>query len=191
LPAGLSPNKLNELYHRSSSGILENHINDDLQDGKSYVFVERGGQWVCTIYIYLYDSKKGKIGHISLHINPENNNIKNLSGRLHVRNNKSRNRKYPFIIEQIYNNLQNTISIKLNTYPKIVDTLKEMSTTAINILTLYFNPKSDLYLSKHLTPNSDTQHPCLEIVKKNFEQSKQKKQTRKLLQITRKQHWKR
>lgn len=184
----LSPNKLNELYHRASSGILENHINENLQDGYSNVFVESGGLWICTIYIFLYNSKDNKLGHLSLHINPEDKKIKNLSGRLHLRNNISRNRKYPLIIQQITNNQQNSILIKLNSYPKIVDNLKQMANVAINILSTYFNPNSDLYLSKKITPNSNTQHTCLEKVRKNFGKSIK---SRKSLQSTRKKYWKR
>jgi hypothetical protein len=180
----LSPNKLNELYHRASSGLLQKHINEKLQDGYSVVILGKRN-FYCSIYIKLFTKDGKQIGHISLHLDPANKHIKTSNGRLHTCNNISTNRKYPLIIERIIDENQNSISMSLNTYPKIKNILYQMVNITLSILELYFNPRSELYLSNHLTPNSNSNHECSGYVIGQFNK------TRKKLQKTRKRYWKR
>jgi hypothetical protein len=161
----LTPKKLNEFYHRATTGVLMRHINTQLQSGYCTTRITNNNKnWPCSIYINLFNQQKIKIGHISLHIKPDNIQIQNQSGRLHTRNNRNKTLKYPLIIEQVYNNIQNTISIKLGTPSTIETELEQMINTINNVLSSYFDPKSKIYLSNKLTRNSKTIHDCLNYV---------------------------
>lgn len=184
----LTPKKLNELYHRAATGVLMRHINKQLQGGFCTTRITKNvnnKNWPCSIYINLFNQQKIKIGHISLHIKPDNKYIQNNSGRLHTCNNRNKRLKSSLIIEQVYNNIQNTISIKLGTSSIIEPELEQMINTINIVLSSYFDPKSKLYLSNKLTPISKTLHDCLNYVVNIMNR------TQTPIRNTRKQLWKR
>ena len=146
--------KLNEFLKRvdSSTRVLENHINQELEDGL-YCKVKFNSEKPeynqgiktnsCTqIVIEYYNSNNIRIGHTTFHLEPEKKNNQGnpiIFGRFHLRNN--RNKKLRYVLQlvrttsPVYNN-----SIKFSiSKPHINDELEICINKTIFILNKYFN----------------------------------------------------
>ena len=172
----MTPKKLNELLHRASGrdNILQRDINDKLKS-QNNVHVEvnlakeiEEGQEVCSLYIN-FINHNGKFGHITFHFDKKRNTKygkKNGLGRFHTKNN--RNNTGSFL--RVTKNSENTLIImSLSNYPSILRSdLKQCVDKSLEVLNLYFNPGSNLYLGRH-NPNVPlTDHLCLKRITKVF-----------------------
>ncbi len=157
----LTIKKLNELLHRvdSSTRFLENQINIQLNGFycKSNVYVNNINEY--SIYIHFFNQLNQQIGHLTMHLYPDNpskSNAKN--GRIHIKNNRnSKTLKYPIRFNRVNGNIRLSI-----TTPLIMkDDLRYCSDATIAILNTYFLPLSENYLSKPKTQYQRTHHRFL------------------------------
>jgi hypothetical protein len=172
----ITPRKLNELLHRASgkNSILQRDINDKLKPlniGRAEVNLAKEieeSQDVCSLYIN-FINHNGQFGHITFHFDKKRNTKyrkKNGLGRFHTKNN--RNNTGSFL--RVTRNSENTfIIMSLSNYPSILQSdLKQCVDKSLEVLNLYFNPGSNLYLGNH-NPNIPlTDHLCLKHITKVF-----------------------
>jgi hypothetical protein len=173
----MTPKKLNELLHRASgqNSILQRDINNKLKSlniGFAQVRLvqeldKQDGEEICSLYIN-FINQNGKFGHISFHFDTKRSIYKkNIVGRFHARNNRNNTRKYAFRINTNSNKSYITMSLsKFSANP--VPILKQFIDVSLEVLNLYFNPNSNLYLGRH-NPNVPlTDHLCLKRITKVF-----------------------
>jgi hypothetical protein len=152
--------KLNELLLRADKKILQNHINKELIDEYSIVYVKKNQSSECSIYIDYYDKKtKNKLGYISLHFYPQQRNRKtSKAGRIHVRN--SKNNPYTLRFNKDTND---ELIISLTKYSDTMSSsLKKAVNKTLILINLYFNEKSPYWLGN---PSfKDIWHPCFYVI---------------------------
>ncbi len=111
------------------------------------------GEEVCSLYINFKNHNNHKqFGHITFHFDKKRNTKykKNGLGRFYTKNN--RNNTGSFL--RVTRNSENTfITMTLSTYPSILQSdLKQCVDNSLEVLNLYFRPKSTSYLGIH-NPN--------------------------------------
>jgi hypothetical protein len=176
----MTPKKLNELLLRASgnNSILQRDINDKLKSlniGFAQVRLveeleKENGDEICSIYIN-FINQNGKFGHITFHFDTKRSIYKkNIVGRFHAKNNRNNTRKYAFRINTNSNKSYITMSLsKFSANP--VPDLKQCIDVSLEVLNLYFNPDSNLYLGIH-NPNVPlSDHPCLTRITKVLKRS--------------------
>jgi hypothetical protein len=168
----MTPKKLNELLLRASgkNSILQRDIYANLKGlniGRAEVNlakeIEEGAE-VCSLYIN-FINHNGQFGHITFHFDKKRNikyKKKNGLGRFHTKNN--RNTTGSFL--RVTRNSENSfITMSLSNYPSIIRSdLKQCVDKSLEVLNLYFNPDSNLYLGYH-NPNIPLKkHECLTCI---------------------------
>jgi len=123
----------------------------------------------CHIYINYLDSNGVQLGHLSLHIEPENKQISYINrkkGRIHFKNN-SKNKYYTVRFDMKESN-KNYI---INNYSSNTDLNNFMKATLI-VLKEYFDDKSSISLKLNRTGHrnnvnkiSKPLHPCFNTIK--------------------------
>jgi hypothetical protein len=136
-------NTLNELYRRATLGILKRDIHSRLKKGFT-VSVKKTPN--CHIYINFIKGNI-QIGHISLHIEPENKSFHRTArkrGRFHAINNIYTQRSYTFKLNKASN-----IFISYNTTQNIDNDFKYILDIVIGVLNEYIQPNNILSLNNY------------------------------------------
>ncbi len=154
----ITRNKLNELLNRASTGFLQGHINSILKGYKSKI--QYNIKNCRNIYIEFKDKQNIEIGHISLHLDKHNSNMKNESqrkGRFHIVNNRNRNRYYTIRVMP----KNKLFTIRIDSPLKMKSDLLYCSSKTIDILNIYTDENSPYFLGYRLTPNKSLDNECL------------------------------
>ena len=152
----LTRNKINELLNRVSTGYLQNQINNKLNNYYSEVRIPKN---CMNIYIRFFD-KNRSIGHISLHMNKSSSKINNnytRKGRLHVVNDRNKNRYYTFRVTP----KNDLFQMKINSPLQMKQDLEYCVNTTLDIFNEYTNANSKYSLNYRLTQEANKIHTCL------------------------------
>jgi hypothetical protein len=166
----ITQKKMNELLHRAdpSTRFLENEINMLLVGAVCKTRI--GGD--CSIYINYFSNNGEEIGHISLHIIPENKTMRRYKvGRLHAKNASNINRRHTMRVT----NTNGGTSMRLNIvrYPTIIrPAFMDCIRPTLDILNDYFDIHSQRSLQYALTENISNKHRCFDIIRMKMSSSK-------------------
>jgi hypothetical protein len=166
----MTPRKLNELLLRASgkNSILQRDINARLR-GLNVGYAEvklvkeiEEGEEVCSLYVNFKNHNNHKqFGHVTFHFDKKRNTKykKNGLGRFHTKNNRNNTGSF---LRVTRNSEKTFITMSLSNYPSILQSdLKQCVDKSLEVLNLYFNPGSNLYL-RHHNPNIPLRnHECL------------------------------
>jgi hypothetical protein len=153
----ITRNKLNELLNRVSTGYLEEQINNLLN---GYISVVSLSNDCMNVYINFSNRNGENIGHISFHLNKENKNMNNISlrkGRLHIINNRNRNKYYTIRVH----NKSESISMTVESPLKMNRELSECVKISMKIINQYLTKESKYYLKYKLTKSENRENKCL------------------------------
>lgn len=166
----ITQKKMNELLNRAdpSTRFLENEINARLVG--SVCRTRIGGD--CSIYVTYYSNNGEEIGHISLHLFPDNKNMRRYKvGRLHAKNAANMNRRHTMRVT----NTNGGTSLRLNIvrYPTVIrPVFMACIRPTLDILNEYFDIQSPHSLQHALTENISNKHRCFETIRIKMSSSK-------------------
>lgn len=184
----LSYTKLNELFQRASWDpvkyrvLLQQHINSQLPTDSKYYTTIRLEQTftrkntgirlnICSIYINIHDTyTQQQVAHFTLHFFKHKELKKESTGRIHFQNKTQRSH-----VIHINKNANDKINMVITSYPNIPpESLKQIYSIIINIITLYTTHGTPIFLGIPLTSMSidSIEHPCINLTEKEWKTSK-------------------